>query len=64
MKRELLVELKTVFGKDLIYPKCKDSKLICQLLYVETLNDYQIRKLMYLIKNMTLKLLEWVNIKH
>tara|TARA_R110000868_G_scaffold390284_2_gene659880 strand:+ start:1714 stop:1911 length:198 start_codon:yes stop_codon:yes gene_type:complete len=45
MKRELLVELKTVFGKDLIYPKCKDSKLICQLLYVETLNDYQIRKL-------------------
>jgi len=45
MKRELLVKLKTVFGRDLIYPICNDSKLICELLNVKTLNDYQIRKL-------------------
>ena len=45
MKRELLVKVKNVFGRDLIYPICNDSKLICELLNVKTLNDYQIRKL-------------------
>ena len=45
MKRELLVKVKNVFGRDLIYPKCNDSKLICELLNVITLNDYQIKKL-------------------
>ena len=45
MKRELLVKVKNVFGRDLIYPICNDSKLICELLNVITLNDYQIKKL-------------------
>lgn len=45
MRRELQVEMKIVFGRELIYPVCNDSKLICELLNVKTLNDYQIRKL-------------------
>ena len=45
MKRELQVTMKIVFGRELIYPVCNDSKLICELLNVKSLNDYQIRKL-------------------
>ena len=45
MIRELLVKSKNVYGRELVYPICNDSLLICELLNVKTLNDYQIRKL-------------------
>ena len=34
-----------VYGRELIYPVCEDSKIICQMLNVKTLNDFHIRKL-------------------
>ena len=42
-----LVQLKSkmVYGRELIYPVCEDSKIICQMLNVKTLNDFHIRKL-------------------
>ena len=45
MIRELLVKNKNVYGRELVYPICNDSLLICELLNVKTLNDYQMRKL-------------------
>jgi|TARA_R110000823_G_scaffold269692_1_gene389418 hypothetical protein len=45
MIRELLVKSKNVYGRELVYPICNDSLLICELLNVKTLNDYQMRKL-------------------
>ena len=45
MKRELQLKSKMVYGRELIYPVCEDSKIICQMLNVKTLNDFHIRKL-------------------
>ena len=45
INKVLKVELKEVYGRDLIYPSCTQSKLLTELLNVKTLNDYQIRKL-------------------
>lgn len=45
MKRELQLKSEMVYGRELIYPVCEDSKIICQMLNVKTLNDFHIRKL-------------------
>lgn len=41
----LTVELKSNYGRELIYPACNQSKLITELLNVKTLTLLHIRKL-------------------
>tara|TARA_R110000822_G_scaffold289775_1_gene411129 strand:+ start:226 stop:417 length:192 start_codon:yes stop_codon:yes gene_type:complete len=42
---KLSVELKAVYGRDLIYPACDQSQLIAELLNVKTLSLFHVRKL-------------------
>ena len=39
------VKAKNVYGKELLYPICDVSKLLCELLNVKTFSDHNIRKL-------------------
>tara|TARA_R110000796_G_scaffold3509_1_gene13651 strand:+ start:1303 stop:1518 length:216 start_codon:yes stop_codon:yes gene_type:complete len=41
----LTVELKSIYGRDLIYPACDQSQLMAELLNVKTLSLFHIRKL-------------------
>lgn len=45
INKALKVELKEVYGRELIYPSCTQSKLLTELLNVKTLTMVHIRKL-------------------
>lgn len=42
----LYVKIKNVFGNELMYPDCPNSKLICDLAGTKTITDELKRKLM------------------
>lgn len=42
---KLSIQIKSVFGRDLIYPRCTKSHLIANMLNVKTLSQSHITKL-------------------
>ena len=62
MEKILYVKKRTVYGKDLIYPICKDAKLFANLTKTKTLSVddiLRIKSLGYTFKNVEEKI--WVN---
>ncbi len=50
---EILVEVKNVYGNELVYPACDKAEIFCKLLQTKTLPAYAImliKKLGYAIK--------------
>ena len=41
--RELIVQIKNVYGSEKIYPYCEDAKTFCKLLGQTTLTDINIK---------------------
>ena len=41
----LTIELKTVYGNDLIYPVCDKAKKLCQITNQKTFSQFAIQKL-------------------
>jgi hypothetical protein len=41
----LIIELKTVYGNDLIYPVCDKAKKLCQITNQKTFSQFAIQKL-------------------
>ena len=49
MKNNILfVEIKNVYGNELIYPKCTQSKIFCNIAGTKTLSREVISKIKYL----------------
>ena len=42
---KLLIKQKSVYGRELVYPFCKQSQLLAQLLNVKTFSEFHIGKL-------------------
>jgi hypothetical protein len=42
----LYVKVKNVYGKELLYPDCQESKFICELARTKTITDQLKRKLL------------------
>lgn len=42
---KLSIQVKSVYGRDLVYPRCKQSQLLAQLLNVKTFSEFHIGKL-------------------
>ena len=45
MENQLKIHVKNVYGRELLYPQCKQSMLITDLLNVKTLSHFHIVKL-------------------
>ena len=39
---KIIVEIKNVYGKKMIYPICEDAKLLCELMKTKTIPIYDI----------------------
>jgi hypothetical protein len=44
-KMKLIVKIKNVYGKDLIYPVCDKAKIFTSLMNKKTIDNYDIRKI-------------------
>ncbi len=42
---EILVDIKSVYGIDKIYPVCEKAKTFCEMLNTKTLTDHAIKKI-------------------
>jgi hypothetical protein len=42
---KLIVKIKNVYGKDLIYPVCDKAKIFTSLMNKKTIDNYDIRKI-------------------
>tara|TARA_R110002049_G_C8708325_1_gene523690 strand:+ start:132 stop:305 length:174 start_codon:yes stop_codon:yes gene_type:complete len=42
---KLSIQVKSVYGRELVYPFCKQSQLLAQLLNVKTFSEFHIGKL-------------------
>lgn len=42
---ELTVEIKSVYGNELIYPACDTSRVLCRLMGKKTLSDNDVKQL-------------------
>jgi hypothetical protein len=40
--RYITVKIKSVYGRDLIYPWCEDAKILAEMLCVKTFNEPQL----------------------
>jgi len=52
---DIYVEIKNVYGKDLVYPACKTSKLLCELTGTKTISRENIKVIMDLGYNIEIK---------